>query len=91
MKTKTIVAASVAIALSMVVSTQAAWAQGKTRAEVKQELVQAQHEGIVPAGKNDYPPSKALIKRNQATHAVSVHGGKPSATLDEHDKQAAAR
>ncbi|AIO69668.1 DUF4148 domain-containing protein [Burkholderia oklahomensis] len=79
-----------AAALATLASAQAAFAQGKTRAEVAQELVRAQHEGIVPAGKNDYPPSAALIARNKTLHAISVHGGNADRSLDQHD-QAVAR
>lgn len=40
--------------------------QGKTRAQVVQELIQARREGLVPAGHADYPPSQATIQRNRA-------------------------
>ncbi|AOJ07127.1 DUF4148 domain-containing protein [Burkholderia mayonis] len=79
-----------AAALTTLAFAQVAFAQGKTRAKVAQELVRAQHEGIVPAGKNDYPPSAALIARNKTLHAISVHGGKADRSLDQHD-QAVAR
>lgn len=67
----------------------AAFAQGKTRDEVRQELIRAQHEGVVPAGKNDYPPSAALVARNKELHAISVHGGKTDLALDQHDQTVA--
>jgi hypothetical protein len=41
-------------------------AQGKTRAEVRAELIEAQRAGIVPTPEADYPPSKRTIERNQA-------------------------
>ncbi|KVD82012.1 hypothetical protein WS62_23975 [Burkholderia sp. ABCPW 14] len=74
-----------AAALTTQAFAQVAFAQGKTRAEVAQELVRAQHDGIVPAGKNDYPPSAALIARNKTLHAISVHGGKADRSIDPHD------
>jgi hypothetical protein len=40
--------------------------QGKTRAQVVQELIQAQREGLVPSGHADYPPRQATIDRNRA-------------------------
>lgn len=39
---------------------------GKTRAQVREELVEAQRMGLVPSSKTDYPPSAATIARNQA-------------------------
>ncbi|ABC34118.1 DUF4148 domain-containing protein [Burkholderia thailandensis] len=90
MNTKKLMAWAAAAALTTLAVSPAAFAQGKTRGEVKQELIQAQHEGVVPAGKNDYPPSAALVKRNKEVHAIAVHGGKTSVALDQHD-QAVAR
>lgn len=46
---------------------------GLTRAEVRAQLVQAQAEGLVPAPKNDYPPSAATIARNHELYALG-HG-----------------
>ena len=39
---------------------------GKSRAQVREELVEAQRMGFVPSGKTDYPPSPQTIARNQA-------------------------
>lgn len=39
---------------------------GKTRAQVREELVEAQRAGLIPTSKIDYPPSAATIARNQA-------------------------
>lgn len=39
---------------------------GKTRAQVRAELLQAQRAGMVPMQKNDYPPSATTIARNRA-------------------------
>ncbi|MDR5855760.1 DUF4148 domain-containing protein [Caballeronia sp. LZ062] len=83
-------AAALAIAgVSMGMISQSATAQGKTREQVRQELVQARHEGIIPANKTQYPPSHATIARNQATHAAETHGGEKSPSPDQHDQLAA--
>jgi hypothetical protein len=37
----------------------------KSRAQVREELVEAQRMGLVPSGKTDYPPSPQTISRNQ--------------------------
>lgn len=44
--------------------------QGLTRAEVKSQLVEAQAEGLVPAPRNDYPPSAQVIARNREIYAI---------------------
>ncbi|WP_175817719.1 DUF4148 domain-containing protein [Burkholderia diffusa] len=38
----------------------------KTRAQVRVELLNAERAGLVPANRNDYPPSATTIARNQA-------------------------
>ena len=43
--------------------------QGKTRAEVRRELIQAYREGLIPTTEADYPPSKRTIERNKALFA----------------------
>jgi hypothetical protein len=43
---------------------------GKTRAEVRAELVQAEAQGLLPTSKNDYPPSPQEIARNQAEYQI---------------------
>ncbi len=40
-------------------------ASGKTRAEVRAELLQAEEAGVIPVHKNDYPPSAETIARNR--------------------------
>lgn len=87
MNTKTTIVWATAAALTALALSPAAFAQGKTRDEVRQELIRAQHEGVVPAGKNDYPPSAALVARNKELHAISVHGGKTDLALDQHDQR----
>jgi hypothetical protein len=74
-----------AASLCAVTLAQAAQESGKTRAEVRQELVQAQHEGTVPASKNNYPPNADTITRNKELHAISKHRGETSPALDRHD------
>lgn len=39
---------------------------GKTRAQVRAELLQAEEAGLAPMHKNDYPPSAGTIARNRA-------------------------
>ncbi|MFW6855157.1 DUF4148 domain-containing protein [Burkholderia gladioli] len=46
-------------------------AAGKTREQVRQELIQAYHDGLLPASKNDYPPSASTIERNQELHRIA--------------------
>jgi Domain of unknown function (DUF4148) len=38
---------------------------GKTRAQVRAELLDAERAGLVPAHRNDYPPSTETVARNQ--------------------------
>jgi hypothetical protein len=44
--------------------------QGKTRAEVRAELIEAQRAGIVPVPEADYPPSHRTIERNKARYSA---------------------
>ncbi|SMF99594.1 DUF4148 domain-containing protein [Burkholderia singularis] len=43
---------------------------GKTREQVRQELIQAYHDGLLPTSKLDYPPSEATIARNKELHRL---------------------
>ena len=43
----------------------AALAPGKTREQVRAELIQAEKAGLVPAGNTRYPAGPSLIVRNQ--------------------------
>jgi hypothetical protein len=74
MKFTTVIAVA-ALALSTIgtVSAQEAPA-GKTRAEVRAELVQAEAQGLLPTGRNDYPPSAATINQNRALYAARHPG-----------------
>ncbi len=38
---------------------------GKTRAQVRAELLQAEEAGLVPVRRNDYPPSAETVARNR--------------------------
>jgi uncharacterized protein DUF4148 len=55
--------------------------QGKTRAQVRAELIQAEQQGLVPAGNTRYPAGPDLIARNaydfqQAKAWWETHGQK---------------
>jgi hypothetical protein len=77
----------VASSTTLVLASGAAFAQGKSRDQVRQELVQAQHDGAVPSGKTQYPPSEQLVARNKEVHASAVHAGEKSPSVDQHDKR----
>ncbi|TGN98332.1 DUF4148 domain-containing protein [Burkholderia sp. USMB20] len=94
MKTARLAALFVTATLSLGVASQAAFAQahtqtqGKTRAEVIDELKQAQHDGVVPTSKTQYPPTSEIIARNKELHGMSVHAGEKSPRADNHDRLA---
>ncbi|WP_322022422.1 DUF4148 domain-containing protein [Burkholderia sp. BCC1977] len=92
MKTAKLAALFVTATLSLGVASQAAFAQtqtqGKTRAEVINELKQAQHDGVVPTSKTQYPPTGEIIARNKELHGISVHGGEKAPQADNHDSLA---
>lgn len=94
MKTAKLAALFVTATLSLGVATQAAFAQtqtqaqGKTRAEVVNELKQAQHDGVVPTSKTQYPPTGEIVARNKELHGVSVHAGEKAPQADNHDSLA---
>jgi hypothetical protein len=48
-------------------------APDKTRAQVRQDLIEAERAGLVPSPKNDYPPSQAAIERNKARFGLAKH------------------
>lgn len=62
-------------------------AQGKSRDQVGQELVQAQHDGVVPAPEAHYPGNEQTIARNKATHVAATHTGESAPSVDNHDKR----
>lgn len=94
MKTAKLAALFVTATLSLGMATQAAFAQtqtqpqGKTRTQVVNELKQAQHDGIVPTSKTQYPPTSEIIARNKELHGISMHGGEKKPQADNHDNLA---
>ncbi|POM16106.1 Uncharacterised protein [Burkholderia cepacia] len=83
-----IVAAAV---LPIAALSQAAAAQQKTRQEVRQELVRARHDGVIPSPNHDYPASPATVARNQEIHRATVHRGEMAPRVDAHDNRLAVR
>ena len=57
---------------------------GKTRAQVRAELLHAQEAGLVPVPKNDYPISAEAIARNRAAFQQGEYAwradGQPTAS-----------
>ncbi|WP_175906678.1 MULTISPECIES: DUF4148 domain-containing protein [unclassified Burkholderia] len=94
MKTVKLAALFATATLSLGIATQAAFAQtqtqmqGKTRAEVINELKQAQHDGVVPTSKTQYPPTGEIVARNKELHGISVHAGEKAPQPDNHDSLA---
>jgi hypothetical protein len=76
--------------LSTAAFAQSAQTGSKTRSEVHQELLEAQHDGIVPVGKLDYPPKAETIERNKELHGIAKHPGESTPDLDHHDGAASA-
>ncbi len=89
MKTAKFAALVVTATLSLGMATQAAFAQtqtqGKSRTQVVNELRQAQHDGVVPISKTQYPPTSEIVARNKELHGISVHGGEKKPQTDNHD------
>lgn len=56
-------------------------ATGKTRAQVRAELLQAQEAGLVPIHTNDYPPSAETIARNRTRFQQVEHAWKSEGQL----------
>ena len=92
MKTVKLAALFVTATLSLGIASQAAFAQtqtqGKTRAEVINELKQAQHDGVVPTSKTQYPPTSEMVARNKELHVISMHAGEKTPQADHHDSLA---
>lgn len=51
--------------------------QGKTRAQVRAELLHAEEAGLAPVHKNDYPPSAETVARNRARFQQIEQAWKP--------------
>ncbi|RQR37630.1 DUF4148 domain-containing protein [Burkholderia sp. Bp9143] len=81
----------VVAALSIAAFSQSAAAQSRSRLEVRQELLRARHDGVIPSPKHDYPPSRATIARNQDIHRSTVHRGEAAPLVDAHDNSLAVR
>lgn len=75
----------VAATLLSTTALQAAHAQGKTREEVRQELIRAQRDGVVPYSKGQYPSTDVWTARNKQLHALSTHSGETPPSLDRHN------
>ncbi|RQR37632.1 DUF4148 domain-containing protein [Burkholderia sp. Bp9143] len=92
MKTAKLTTLFITATLSLGVASQAAFAQtqtqGKTRAEVINELKQAQHDGTLPTSKTQYPPTAEIVARNKELHGISVHAGEKAPQADNHDSLA---
>ncbi|EKS9794598.1 MULTISPECIES: DUF4148 domain-containing protein [Burkholderia] len=80
-----------AAVLSMAALSQAVAAQQTTRQEVRQELVRARHDGVIPSPNHDYPASPAAVARNQEIHRATVHRGERAPLVDAHDNRFAVR
>ncbi|WP_321951283.1 DUF4148 domain-containing protein [Paraburkholderia bannensis] len=78
----------VAASLGFAFVSQTALAQSKTRAQVNAELSQAQHDGITPVSKTQYPPTPDALARQKQLHAVAWHAGEKSPNFDQHDSVA---
>ncbi|UVE67529.1 DUF4148 domain-containing protein [Burkholderia pyrrocinia] len=77
--------------LSIATFSQTVAAQAKTRQEVRQELVRALHDGVIPSPNHDYPASLATVARNREIHRSTVHRGEKAPMVDAHDNRFAAR
>jgi hypothetical protein len=58
-------------ATGMVAAQETHASQGKTREQVREELVQAWRDGLLPYKRYEYPPSDATIARNKELYAIA--------------------
>lgn len=79
------------LSMSLMAFAQAATAQSKSRQEIQQELLQAQHDGVIPLSKHNSLPSPELIQRNRELHQITVHQGEKQPIVDAHDAWPTAR
>ncbi|ELA00588.1 hypothetical protein D769_04469 [Cupriavidus sp. HMR-1] len=58
----------------------------RTTAQVRQELIEAKHDGTYARGNAEFPPSEQTVKRHKEEHAAAKHPneGKPTKP-DAHD------
>jgi hypothetical protein len=64
----------------------AATAPGKTREQVRAELLQAEEAGLVPVHKNDYPPSAETVARNQVRFQQIEQAWQPDGAMTTAEK-----
>lgn len=88
MKASRLAALALVASIGSAAVAQTAMAQAKTREQVRAELIQAQHDGIVPFNKTQYPPSPETIAQKKELHAVTQHAGEKSPGVDQHDSVA---
>ncbi len=43
---------------------------GKTREQVREEIVQARRDGLLPYRRHEYPPGAETIRRNRELYAI---------------------
>jgi hypothetical protein len=91
MRSFKLAAALVTAAVSCSAFSQTTATPAKSRAEVQQELVKAQHDGVIPINKTQYPPNEEQKARNKGVHAASVHRGEQAPNLDQHDPSVKAK
>lgn len=77
--------AAIAIAFGATSVAAQAQSQGNTRDEVRQELLQARHDGLTQSSPTRYPPNAQQIAQNKTRHEAGTHRGEPSAAVDQHD------
>ncbi|WP_322022424.1 DUF4148 domain-containing protein [Burkholderia sp. BCC1977] len=83
--------ASAVAALSIAAFSQSVAAQARTRQDVREELLRARHDGVIPSPNHDYPASPATIARNREIHRATVHRGESAPLVDAHDNRFAVR
>ncbi|EUC21579.1 DUF4148 domain-containing protein [Paraburkholderia hospita] len=59
------------VATGMVAAQETPPSQGKTREQVREELVQAWRDGLLPYKRYEYPPSAETIARNKELYAIT--------------------
>lgn len=53
-----------------------------TRADVRQQLIEAEKAGLLPSTNNDYPPGVATIERNREVYAIQNQPSRHDAFAD---------
>jgi hypothetical protein len=59
------------VATSVFAAQETQAGQGKTREQVREELVQAWRDGLLPYKRHEYPPSADTIARNKQLYAIT--------------------